>query len=177
MATSTSDMERKLGKTSATSDSDNSDDDGSWETPSYHKSKVKKPDENITVFIDEMKKQALALATEHSDRIVSVLYSKHGKWVAQGYSTWKEDFRVREFEVIQRVQHVSTTFNPAKQQFGTACAEVCALYFSTVGSSRGWSLAYDARKKAFIGACANCKKLLAARGINDAITHINMGEK
>ena len=142
-------------------------DDGGWTTAGK---KTKKPDADFPTVVKTMKKSVIALAGDHPHKIVCVFYSRRGKQVSSGYSTWKENERVSERDVLTKVVGASTRFSATARQFGTACAEVCASYYQTSGAK--YSLAYDSRTKQFKAACKNCSKLLVENNMQDVYTFV-----
>lgn len=104
------------------------------------------------------------------DKTVCVMASRTGKIVGYGYSTWKTDCNVTERQVLDKVKGASSAFDLEKDKHGTACAEVCALYF--LKDTARYSLAFDNVTGHEKRGCANCTPMLEKNVITDMCARI-----
>lgn len=134
-----------------------------WQTAG--KKKTRKPDASIPTVLKNMREALAILAPKHPGKTVCVLANRQGEIVGEGYSTWKADCNVSENQVLSTVTGASSTFDLGKNKHGTACAEVCALYF--LKSHAKYSLSYDNVTKKEKRACGNCGPMLEKNCMSD----------
>ncbi len=150
-----------------------SPDDDDWQTVS--KKKTRRPSLDFLSVLAKMKEAI----TEYKKMIkgrttICVIADRFGNILERGHSTWKSECDVKEWEVLRKVNGSSSVHNPKDNRWGTACAEVHALYMYATGKSgtvAKYSLAYDMETGQYKYACKNCTHMLSENFMQDVSPH------
>jgi len=154
-----------------------SPDDDDWQTVS--KKKTRRDSLGFPLVLAAMKKEILEYAEQIKDRTtICVIADRFGNILECGHSTWKSECDVKEWEVLDAVEGSSKVHSPTENRWGTACAEVHALYvyamrkYKPRGAGKPkYSLAYDMVTGQYKHACKNCTHMLSKHFMEDVSPH------